>query len=92
ADQIAAYEAGGSAYLVLANEGLPRTYAGFDETARVADLALDPQVFPNAAVLQRDERLGRLQVTTVGADPDGDGKVERLRAFGGRSFSIRRAD
>ena len=91
-DQIAAYQAGGSAYLVLANEGLPRTYEGFDETARVADLTLDPRIFPNAAALQRDERLGRLQVTTVGADPDGDGKVERLRSFGGRSFSIRRAD
>jgi hypothetical protein len=38
------------------------------------------------------ERLGRLPVTTVGADADGDGKVERLRACGSRSFSIRRAD
>ena len=91
-DQIAAYAVGGNAYLVLANEGLPRSYEGFDETARVADLALDPAVFPNAAALQRDERLGRLQVTTIGADRDGDGKVERLRSFGGRSFSIRRAD
>jgi hypothetical protein len=38
------------------------------------------------------ERLGRLPVTTVGADSDGDGKVERLRSCGGRSFSIRRTD
>jgi hypothetical protein len=91
-DQVAAYAVGGRTYLVLANEGLPRTYEGFDETARVADLTLDPKIFPNAAALQRDERLGRLQVTTVGADRDGDGKVERLRSFGGRSFSIRRAD
>jgi len=38
------------------------------------------------------ERLGRLPVTTVGADSDGDGKVEHLRACGGRPFSIRRTD
>jgi 2',3'-cyclic-nucleotide 2'-phosphodiesterase/3'-nucleotidase/5'-nucleotidase len=58
----------------------------------VRDLRLDPGMFPNATALQADERLGRLVVSTVAADLDGDGDVDRLRTLGGRSFSIRRAD
>jgi hypothetical protein len=91
-DGIAAYRHAGRTYLVLADEGEPRSNAAFDETARVRDLRLDPGMFPNATALQADERLGRLVVSTVAADLDGDGDVDRLRTLGGRSFSIRRAD
>jgi hypothetical protein len=91
-DGITTYRHAGRTYLVLADEGEPRSNDAFDETARVGDLLLDPRIFPNAAVIQQDDKLGRLVVSTVDADRDGDGDVERLRTFGGRSFSIRRTD
>ena len=78
-------------YLVTADEGDTRSYEGFDETARVRDLDLCPDAFPDADTLQRPENLGRLQVTTT-RGPNTDGRYERLYAFGGRGFSIRTTD
>jgi hypothetical protein len=37
-DGIAAFLADGHPYLILANEGDARSYAGYDEEARIADL------------------------------------------------------
>lgn len=91
-DSIAAYNAGGRTYLVTANEGDARDYQGFAEEARVSALRLDPRAFPNAAMLQRNENLGRLTVTTTLGDDDGDGDYDRLFALGGRSFSIWSSD
>jgi 2',3'-cyclic-nucleotide 2'-phosphodiesterase/3'-nucleotidase/5'-nucleotidase len=91
-DAIAAYATAGGTYLVTVNDGSSRQQDGFDEVVRVGDLTLDPTRFPHAAWLQRDANLGRLQVSRIGADPDGDGDVDRLLAFGARSFSIRRTD
>ncbi|MEM1366923.1 MAG: esterase-like activity of phytase family protein [Cyanobacteria bacterium P01_H01_bin.15] len=59
-DAIASFEAGGVNYYVTANEGDAR-----DEDARVADLVLAPSAFPNAAELQLDKNLGRLEVSTI---------------------------
>ncbi len=87
-DAIAAYTVDGATYLVTANEGDARGYEGYSEEARLADLVLDASVFPNAAELQREENLGRLRVSTASTDTDSDGLVERIAAFGGRSFSI----
>jgi len=80
--------------ILTANTGAPRVLPSFDERARVADLTLDPVVFPNAAELQQATNLGRLQVSategnaaatsTVPADAD----HEALLAYGTRSFSI----
>ncbi|WP_373506480.1 hypothetical protein [Thiocapsa sp.] len=65
-------------------------YDGFSEEARVKNLALDPAVFPGAALQQNDENLGRLTVTTTrGADPETD-LHDEIYAFGGRSFVGRR--
>lgn len=82
-------EIAGTEYLVMADEGDSRNYPGFRETVRVSELVLDPDAFPNAAELQRDENLGRLLVSRVSGDPDGDGRHESLYSFGGRGFSIR---
>ena len=87
-DAIAAYTAADELYLVTANEGDARDYDGYSEEARLGDLVLDAAVFPNAAELQREENLGRLRVSTASTDTNGDGLVDRIAAFGGRSFSI----
>ncbi|MBP0025217.1 MAG: choice-of-anchor I family protein [Roseofilum sp. SID2] len=82
-DSIAAFEANGQTYYVIANEGDAR-----DEDERIKDLTLDPTAFPNAAELQEDEQIGRLQVSNIDGDTDGDGDYDRLFAYGARSFSI----
>lgn len=87
-DGIAAYEVSGSVYVVSANEGDARDYDAFSEETRVADLTLDPDVFGDVAALQAEAALGRLTVTTVNGDEDGDGVYEALYAYGARSFSI----
>jgi len=87
-DAIASFVAAdGKTYFATANEGDAR-----NEDDRVKDLALDPTVFPNAAALQQDENLGRLEVSTIDGDTDGDGDFDVLHAFGARSFSIYDAD
>lgn len=90
-DTIDVFEAGGQRYIMTANEGDARDYDGFSEQAEVKDLDLDPTVFPDARALQDDSRLGDLKITTTLGDTDGDGDYDALYAFGGRSFSIRRA-
>lgn len=87
-DSIAHYRSGGRTYLVTANEGDSRDYPAFSEEVRVKDAVLDPTAFPNAADLQQSAQLGRLKLSKVEADPDGDGDFDRLFSFGARSFSI----
>lgn len=82
-DAIATFIASDQTYYVTANEGDAR-----DEDERVKDLVLDPTAFPNASVLQKDENLGRLTVSTIDGDIDGDGDFDQLYAYGARSFSI----
>ncbi len=87
-DAIASYEVGGQTYLITANEGDARDYDTFSEEERVADLPLDPAVFPDAATLQDNANLGRLNSTTANGDTDGDGLWEEIYAYGARSFTI----
>ena len=87
-DAIASFTIDGDTYLVTANEGDARDYDGFSEEARVADLTLDTEAFPNAEELQQEENLGRLKTTTANGDTDGDGEYEEIYAYGARSFSI----
>ena len=91
-DGIAAFDVDGATYVVTANEGDTRGYAGFTDEARVKDLKLDQSLLVGDAKLQADDRLGRLKVSSVGGDTDGDGDVDRLLAFGGRSLAIWNAD
>mgnify|MGYP001038364185 CR=1 FL=1 len=86
----------GETRLALANGGLARvipagTGAGSDERERVMDLTLDTQTFLNALELQQPDEAGDLMVSTVGADPDGDGLVNSLLSFGARSIAVRDA-
>jgi len=82
-DAIASFEAKGKTYYVTANEGDAR-----DEVARVVDLDLDPTAFPDAATLQEEANIGRLEVSAIDGDTDGDGDHEQLYAYGARSFAI----
>jgi len=86
-DAIGSFEVDGETYFVTANEGDAR-----DEDARVEDLPLDPAAFPDAAELQEEQNLGRLDVSTIDGDPDGDGDFDQLFSYGGRSFTILDAD
>lgn len=74
--------------IVTANEGDARDYDGYSEEVRVKDLSLDPTAFPNAAMLQQDENLGRLRVTSAIGDIDNDNDYDELYSYGARSFSI----
>jgi len=82
-DGIAAFTAGSETFYVTANEGDAR-----DEAARVGSLTLDATAFPNPAEWQNHAALGRLYVSTLDGDVDGDGDYDRLYAYGARSFSI----
>ncbi|RFC64205.1 hypothetical protein DYI37_07615 [Fulvimarina endophytica] len=87
-DGVATYTVDGRTYTVLANEGDDREV----DAARAGSLTLDADAFPNAAALQAAGALGRLTVSTVDGDVDGDGVFEALFSFGARSFSIRDED
>lgn len=87
-DAIAAYKVRGRVYYVTANEGDAREYDTFEEEIDFGDAPLDPTAFPNASELQKDEMLGRLAISTVNADTDGDGDFDVAYTFGARSFSI----
>jgi hypothetical protein len=88
-DGMAAFQASGKTYLVTANEGDPRVYAGYREVTPVRSLRLDPQIFPNAGQLQHDGQLGRLRVTSAAKN----GNPRRaICSFGTRSFSIWSSD
>jgi hypothetical protein len=64
-DAMTSYGFNGKTYYITANEGDSRDYNGFSEEFRVADLTLDAMAFPNAAELQEDANLGRLNVTST---------------------------
>jgi len=89
-DAIAAFEVGGTSYLLTANEGDARDYSGFSEQVRLGSngYVLDPTAFPSAALLKNNSVLGRLNVTNKTGDTDGDGDFDEVYAYGGRSFSI----
>jgi 2',3'-cyclic-nucleotide 2'-phosphodiesterase (5'-nucleotidase family) len=85
-DTIAAYETGGETYYVTANEGDARD----SDEGRIGDeeVTLDPTAFPDAATLQLEENLGRLEFSLIDGDTDGDGDFDQLQVFGSRSFTI----
>lgn len=101
-DAIASFVQGGITYLVTANEGDAREYGGaFNEAVRISELvpatgsappagmpALDAALLAVLQPRRGDADLGRLDVSRWAGDTDGDGDLDRLQAFGSRSFSI----
>lgn len=87
-DGVASYEAGGRRYLVTANQGSART----DDQVRLAEARLDPIALATMLATSTDPRaddaLGRLHISTIDGDADGDGDIDTPVALGSRSFSI----
>ncbi|KAF0093090.1 MAG: Uncharacterized protein E1N59_3165 [Puniceicoccaceae bacterium 5H] len=93
-DTIASFEKDGTTYIVTANEG----DAASDDEERVKDLgtdglpAVDPATIAALNLIYGDftdnEALGRLQVSIMDGDTDGDGDIDELTMFGTRGFSI----
>lgn len=87
-DAIAVLTLRSTPYLFSANEGDVREYDAFNEVKRAGSLSLDPDAFPNGTTLLLPEQLGRLNVTTVNGNEDGDKSMDSLFSFGARSFSV----
>ncbi len=92
-DTISAFTADGTNYIVTANEGDSR-----DEDFRVEDFAAGEVSYDidgdgEEEIVTIDESvdttgLDRLEISAIDGDTDGDGDIDVLHAFGGRSFSI----
>ncbi|MFN4014210.1 MAG: choice-of-anchor I family protein [Reyranella sp.] len=93
-DAISSYASGGQTYYVISNEGDDRDdFLAVDETIRVGSGSydLDNALFPNEATLKTNAQLGRLTVSNapgLRGDTDGDGDIDQILMYGGRSFSI----
>ena len=93
-DAIAGYSVGGQAHYVMANEGDDRDdFLDPDETIRVSSDSydLDDALFPDEAALKDADNLGRHTVSNapgLRGDTDGDGDIDQILTYGGRSFSI----
>ncbi len=93
-DTIAGFTQGGSQFYVTANEGDARAdWEGFNEEIRIGQAAIDPALEATMAAAHgadwrtNNDKLNRLNVSLTG-DTDGDGDLDQLLAYGGRSFSI----
>ncbi|MFZ4682408.1 MAG: choice-of-anchor I family protein [Terrimicrobiaceae bacterium] len=93
-DTVATYEVGGKTYVVSANEGDARVdsrdASRFGDTGGNDDMdpLLDDNYPTNATGVRATGELGRLTVSRIDGDTDADGKIDEIRAFGTRSFSI----
>ncbi len=87
-DAIAALASGGATWLLTANEGDARDYAGLAEEVRLRSATRDAAwdaANPDASL---DSNLGRLNLTKFNGDTDADGDIDVPHAFGARSFSV----
>jgi hypothetical protein len=91
-DAVSNIRINGVNYLITANEGDAREYAGFSEIKRASLVVMDPTAFPDRVTLRTDAQLGRLNITTTLGDLDGDGDYDQLYSLGARSFSVWNAE
>lgn len=82
-DGMRSFSMNGMNYFITTNEGDVR-----DEDMRVSGATLDPTVFPNAATIKQNTNTGRLVISEVDGDVDGDGDFDYLHSYGARSFTI----
>ena len=91
-DAITSFSAGGNTYYITANEGDDRNdFLTETTTVSNAGYVLDPTAFPAAAALKANTSLGKLVVSNapgLRGDTDGDGDIDRILSYGGRSISI----
>ena len=89
-DTIHHFNIRGKNYLFTANEGDAREWGSYKEEARIKDLVAAGKIDPASPIiaLASDDELGRLTVTSVTGDTDGDGDLDKIYAFGARSFSV----
>jgi hypothetical protein len=83
-DGLHALRVNGADYFLTANEGDTRHY----DAERLADVELDATRFADRAALQSRASLGRLHVSALDGDLDGDGDLDEIHAFGARSLGI----
>lgn len=95
-DGIATYRVAGTTYILTANEGDARD----DFEMQIASHGIEGNPFIDPGTLDElrqryggedptdDEILGRLRVSTIDGDTDGDGDIDVPTMFGTRSFSI----
>lgn len=85
-DTVAAFAGpAGERFYASAGEGDDR---GEDARVGSAGVVLDPTAFPNAAALKNNAALGRLGISTLDGDLDGDGDFDRLQSYGSRSMAV----
>ena len=87
-DAISHFTVNNTPYFVTANEGDAREYTAYTDVKRMKSMTLDATVFTDAATLKLDANLGRLNLVADMGDTDGDGDLDQMVSFGGRSFSI----
>jgi 2',3'-cyclic-nucleotide 2'-phosphodiesterase (5'-nucleotidase family) len=88
-DAIATWTIGGTTYFATANEGDARS--DDSDIARLSTRDLNNDVFgANEALLKHEDLAGRLNVSTIDGDTDGNpaNGLEEIYAFGGRGFTI----
>ena len=81
-DTIRAFRSGDTVIVATANEGDART--DDSDRVRVNKARLDESI----ADLAADEKLGRLDISSVDGDADQDGDIDVPTVFGTRSFSL----
>ncbi len=93
-DGIASFTNSGSQFYVTANEGDSRAdWPGGNDEIRVGSASIDSALNATLTAAHgadwqtNNDKLNRLTVSTSG-DTDGDGDLDQLQVFGGRSFSI----
>jgi hypothetical protein len=93
-DTIATYSKNGKTYVVTANEGDARVddrdVSRFGDTG--GEDSMNTIVDGNYPVsntgVRANSELGRLNVSRIDGDTDGDGKIDEIRMLGTRSFTI----
>jgi hypothetical protein len=93
-DTVATYSKNGKTYVVTANEGDARV--DDRDISRFGDIAgsdsmntiLDSNYPTSNTDVRADAQLGRLNVSRIDGDTNGNGKIDEIRMLGTRSFTI----